>query len=795
MLGLLYIRDIMSTSRNRAPLCAPVWARRQALAKAMATIVSVKKECDESQSVFNRSQSQRVFDMLVYLNSRSINISDGVRFARLSEAITFAELAGAIEQKYYVLTVRLSRRTSIDMRPFLFHETARSPLYLDFPGTPHSSICESNSLCAGGMQLEMQGSLLPKIRKWLWQIFGNLKLTESNDALDSPPHSCMREGHWTRPTVSLRSLIHDQSPSNSSADNSANRRLDPASLIDELSKRIVACLTFDDGKDGSCHLRTFEETPSTWTSEQCEDYKLSPRHLGSLGQAYVDGCAMHALKQQEHYIRCVEALVELMQVYVPPQATELLVKNYDLLQHIVANTPPKLSEHLEQQSVPLNYLNGAINIDRSALHHSGASASQDDHPVISERGRVCGGVAYAFRIEYGDRCKTACDIFLKEIRAWQPLQQPFVPTIAVEHAGYTTASAVETKGPAERLSRSDGRNQSHSYSNGKVVLPSIEQVPMTNQYILMSTRQAYRGWWTGLDEQSERLVRLISVVWELIHVHGELKPGFLTAGFVSDMSFSRSVETRHVEQHLRQRVVEEGFSGAIEVQQVERELHCVDGEYEAIVAEASAFTKCMTVSELVNARTYVQDVFNNSQRRGRADEHLLRFLHEIYHLSRPLLISSDNHTPDRFPFFSVMQGFDMTLSAIISMRGRLGSIRGACAAVTDMSTPTYGYTAATFITLPSVRLHLQLLNAGANQATMPLVLTQKQLTLLGKETVERVNNLWCGMQVTPQASPAFSYSRKRCDDSRKRRLIVYDWAAFVALMESHRCQSVSAPQG
>lgn len=175
----------------------------------------------------------------------------------------------------------------------------------------------------------------------------------------------------------------------------------------------------------------------------------------------------------------------------------------------------------------------------------------------------------------GPFASAACQEALNRLRVWKPMDAPFLETITLWN------------GPGE--------------------FPRLEHTPQRNHYRFAQPRAEVRVR-TGLSPTNECAVRFVSVVWDLVGRHDEMRTGRLHAGVVCDVSLHCSTESMLVQRLLHEKIIKEGLCFGPTLHATADEIMESDGQFSAEVAEASHAVCHQTIAELFAPLQITDDV-------------------------------------------------------------------------------------------------------------------------------------------------------------------------------------------
>lgn len=595
---------------------APPSYRRNCLAAAVGRILSAPRAMSfdphtRSWKSSKANEAPTIYEILRTEIGQPLPPEIRTRiYVHISEAITFAQLASMIENEIWMRSFAAGRRMPFDISPWAFQEVFIRRKRLDVAAThlsPYFHALPQMSMAAGGMQSALEYRAEQEIRRWLWKVLASLRQVDESTRGRTVQSMIYPETAWDGTNTGrwAGSASNNDSATKAPCTRPTLLSGDSNRLIDELSTRLAKRATMNENGEDA----------------------LLPESLEEMGMQYIARCEQHATKILSADRTCAMALRKLATARSVEDACEFVVAEQSTIEMIVQHPPPNLMAELERFHVSIDAL------DFSNLAHM-HNCSIAESPVA-----LRGEIAYAWAREHGRGAVTACGRFLEDLERWKPLSSPFLPTI-------------------EQVS-----NASHGSS---VVLPSPFHLPMNGTYVLVSSERVREGTRTGLDPLSERLVRLLSVVWELLHRYDELKPGILWAGLVSDVALARRSESILVEKHLRQRIITEGLHTGVDLEVVDQELQS-DGQFDDMVAMAAQDTRTMQVGEL----THFRDRINYIITQKAVDHNILNFANEMGALIRINLSVPFSSIPEKLSPRLVLDGLKLTLDAVLVMRGRL----------------------------------------------------------------------------------------------------------------------------
>lgn len=170
----------------------------------------------------------------------------------------------------------------------------------------------------------------------------------------------------------------------------------------------------------------------------------------------------------------------------------------------------------------------------------------------------------------------ACCEAQKRMGAWRPMATPFLDTLTLQSA---------TVGD----------------------FPRLQHTAQRNHYRLAPCLRGEGRVRTGLSPTNECAVRFVSVVWDLVARHGEMRAGHLNAGVVCDVSLHCSTQSMLVHQLLHERIMKEGLFVGPTLHATTDEIMESEGQFASEVADASHAVCRQTISELFEPMQLTDD--------------------------------------------------------------------------------------------------------------------------------------------------------------------------------------------
>ena len=291
-----------------------------------------------------------------------------------------------------------------------------------------------------------------------------------------------------------------------------------------------------------------------------------------MGVALIHECDSYAKRVVAGDRESIQALLALARAASSQEVAECLHDHAELLARAVEQTPPDLARELESAMLALDGLRSIARRDSYAL------------PVRTR-------IVSSWIREYGTRAALACERALASLRDWAPIDTPFIPSLSLSQM---------QPGRSNRVSR-------------VYVLPDSAHVPLKRKYILLETNESLRkmsnpnphtspmrSLRTGLNQSRERMVRLISVVWELLYKYNEFAPGMVQAGLVRSVAADRSAESACVADDLGSRLRGEAGPLMNIIRCTTEDELTSEGQFEPMVVRATMHTSTLPVDELAH---------------------------------------------------------------------------------------------------------------------------------------------------------------------------------------------------
>ena len=259
--------------------------------------------------------------------------------------------------------------------------------------------------------------------------------------------------------------------------------------------------------------------------------------------------------------------------------------------------------------------------------------------------------AQRWQQEHGAYAVQACVDAMNRLEAWLPLSQPYISTLQLFNP-----------------SRTDGN-----------VLVSPTHVCFGRTYKISPLVQR-----TGLSTNGECKLRMLSILQELVG-HGELSPGGVSAGIVSDVTTHCATEAAEVHALIHQEIKHRGLGLGKVLQETRNELQDPQGDLSSTVASVShalSMYKLKTIQrpiELLDSANPLQG--NGFDLSTATDPETLkeiqmskRIVTDVGRLLSDMLPA--RIYPSEMSFPMVIRGMRLLVDAIGSMRNRIGTNHG-----------------------------------------------------------------------------------------------------------------------